>query len=149
MTNTVGPAAHGWKARTLDGFIGAAGPLWTRREATGWAYAILAEEKHTNPAGIVHGGVLTTLLDHALSAIAWEANERRACVTVTLDVQFFASARPGDLIEARGRIVRQARSLVFMRGALSVSDGEIASAGAVLKVITRRSPDAIIAASRP
>jgi len=136
MTPALDPAASGWKARTLGGFIDAAGPLWTRREEAGWSYAILADDKHTNPAGIVHGGVLTTLLDHALSAIAWEANARKACVTVTLDVQFFASSRPGDFIEARGRVVRQLQSLLFMRGALSVSGKEIASADAVLKVMT-------------
>lgn len=136
MTDTIDPAAHGWKARMLGGFIGAAGPLWTRREAEGWAYAIHAEDKHTNPAGIVHGGVLTTLLDHALSTVAWEANDRKACVTVTLDVQFFSSSRPGDLIEARGYVVRQTSSLVFMRGTLSVSDREIATASAVMKFMT-------------
>jgi uncharacterized protein (TIGR00369 family) len=135
MTDSIDPAANGWKARTLGGFIEAAGPLWTRREAEGWAYAILAEEKHTNPAGIVHGGVLTTLLDHALSAIAWEANERRACVTVTLDVHFLSPSRPGDFIEARGQVVRQTGSLLFMRGALSVSGRDIASATALLKVL--------------
>ena len=82
--------------------------------------AFLAEERHTNPAGIVHGGMLTTLLDHALSVIAWEANERKPCITVALDVQFLAPARPGDFVVAAGRIVRQTSSLVFMQGSLTV-----------------------------
>jgi uncharacterized protein (TIGR00369 family) len=112
----VDPALEGWKPRTLPGFFGLVGPLWTKRE--GEAYAFLAEEKHTNPAGIVHGGMLTTLLDHILSVIAWEANERKPCITVALDVHFLAAARPGELVAARGCIVAQTSSLVFTRGTL-------------------------------
>ena len=91
--------------------------------------------KHTNPAGIVHGGMLTTLLDHTLSVIAWEANERKPCITVALDVHFLAPARPGDLVVARGRIVRQTSSLAFTQGSLTVRDDEIATASAIMKIM--------------
>ena len=107
--------------------------MWTRKEGDAWAYAFLAEARHTNPAGIVHGGMLTTLVDHALSAIAWEANERQPCVTVALDVQFLSAVRPGRLVEARGRIVRQTSSLVFMQGSLSVAGDEVVAASAILR----------------
>ena len=79
------PSLDGWNPRSLDGFFGLVGPLWTRKEEGTWAYGFMAEPRHTNPAGVVHGGMLVTLIDHALSAIAWEANERRPCVTVQLD----------------------------------------------------------------
>jgi acyl-coenzyme A thioesterase PaaI-like protein len=78
--------------------------------------------------------MLTTLLDHALSAIAWEANERKPCVTVQFDVQFVAPAHPGDFIEARGRVVRQSSSLVFLQGGPTVRSAEIATASAILKI---------------
>jgi len=129
-------AHHGWKRRELPGFAGLAGPLWTKKENDAWVFAVLAEAKHVNPAGIVHGGMLTTLLDHSLSVIAWEANARKPCVTVSLDVQFFAPARPGDVIEARGRIARQSASLVFTQGALTVNGADIAAATAIMKVLS-------------
>ena len=128
------PALEGWKRRTLPDFIGLAGPLWTRKQGDSWEYGILAEQKHVNPAGIVHGGMLMTLLDHALSAIAWEANGRKPLVTVALDVQFLAPARPGDLVAATGRIVRQTSSLVFLQGSLAVDGQQIAVASAILKL---------------
>ena len=128
-------AATGWRRRTLPGFAGLIGPLWTRQEDAGWAYGILAGEQHTNPAGVIHGGLMTTLIDHALSAIAWEAMDRRACVTVQLDTHFLSGVRPGQFIEARGRVVRAASSLVFMHGQLSVDDTEVLTACAVLKVL--------------
>jgi uncharacterized protein (TIGR00369 family) len=134
MTVVADPALEGWKSRALPGFFDLVGPLWTKKEGDCWAYGIVAEDKHTNPAGIVHGGMLTTLLDHALSTIAWEANERKPCVTVALDIHFLAPARPGNLVAARGRIVRQTSSLIFMQGSLTVERQEIATACAILKI---------------
>lgn len=128
------PTLEGWKARELPGFFGLVGPLWTKKEGDAWAYGFLAEDRHTNPAGIVHGGMLTTLLDHALSVVAWEANDRKPCITVALDVHFLAAARPGDLVVARGMVVRQTASLAFTRGSLTVRDDEIATASAIMKI---------------
>jgi len=129
------PASDGWRARSLPGFIGLVGPLWTKKQGDAWLYGLLTEAKHANPAGIVHGGTLTTLFDHALSAIAWQANERRPCVTVALDVAFLAPVQPGDFVEAGGRIVRQSSSLVFTQGSLTVGGQEIATASAILKMV--------------
>lgn len=133
-------AASGWRQRALPGFVGLIGPLWTRKEDAGWAYGLLATPQHLNPAGVVHGGLLTTLIDHALSAIAWEAVERRACVTVQLDTQFVAAARDGQFLEARGRVVRATSNLVFVQGQVAVAGTEVVSASAVLKVLSAPGP---------
>jgi uncharacterized protein (TIGR00369 family) len=129
------PTLSGWKPRSLEGFFGLVGPLWTRKEENAWAYGFVAEKKHTNQAAIVHGGMLATLVDHALSAIAWEANDRRPCITVQLDVHFLAAVRPGRLVEARGRVVRRTSTLFFMQGNLTVEGEEVAIASAVLKIV--------------
>jgi len=124
----------GWKQRSLQGFIQSAGPLWTRREGAIWQYGLLTGPSHVNPAGVVHGGVLATLMDHALSAIAWEGVGRRACVTVQLNTVFLAPVLPGAFLKAEGQIVRTTRTLVFAQGEIAV-DGEIVLTGtAVLKV---------------
>lgn len=129
-------SAAGWKLRTaLPGFAGLVGPLWTRKEQGQWAFGLLATEAHTNPAGLVHGGLLTTLADHTLSAIAWEALGRRPCVTVQLDTHFLAAARAGQFLEARGRVVRAASSLVFLQGQVWVDGSEVITASAVLKAV--------------
>ncbi len=126
---------HGWRKRTLPGFAGLIGPLWVRKEDDGWAYGLLATADHLNPAGVVHGGLLTALLDHGISAIAWETLGRRACVTVQLDTHFLAAAREGQFLEVRGRVVRATSSLVFMQGELSTDGQAVATAAAVLKQI--------------
>lgn len=133
-------AAEGWREKSLPGFAGLIGPLWVRKEAQGWAYGLLAGEQHLNPAGVVHGGMLTALLDHGLSAIAWEALGRRACVTVQLDTHFLMAARAGQFLEVRGRVVRAASSLVFMDGELSVAGNAVATGVAVLKALKPAAP---------
>src|SRR5947208_3862273 len=100
------PAANGWKSRTFEGFFGLVGPLWTKKEGEGWAYGLLAEPRHANSAGVVHGGMLATMLDHALSIVGWEAQGRQRCVTIQLDTHFIAAVKPGQFVEARGRVVR-------------------------------------------
>lgn len=131
--------AAGWKARSTGaaaaGFMQHAGPLLSRREPEGWAYALLVDDRHLNPAGVVHGGALVTLVDHALSLIAWEAVERQSCLTLQLDTQFIGPVVTGSLVEARGRVVRRTAGLVFMRGGLTVAGREVVAAQAILKIV--------------
>jgi uncharacterized protein (TIGR00369 family) len=129
------PSLSGWKTRPLEGLFDSVGPLWARKEEDVWAYGIVADKRHTNSKGVVHGGMLAALADHALSAIAWQAVDRRPCVTIQLGMQFIAAVQPGRLVEARGRVVRRTSSLVFMEGSLSVDGAEVATASAVLKIV--------------
>lgn len=125
--------AAGWRQRTLPGFAQRFGPLWTRREGDAWAYGVLATAEHLNPAGRVHGGALCSLLDHALSTVAWEAAGRRPCVTVQLSTQFLAAAGEGQFLEARAQVTRMTSSLVFMHGSVTAGAVELLQGSGVLK----------------
>lgn len=127
--------AQGWRQRDLPGFIGRVGPLWTRREAEGWAYGLVAANSHLNPAGLVHGGLLATLVDHALSVIAWEAAGRQPCVSIQLNTNFVAAAREAQFLEARGRVVRLTGGLVFMEGSVSSEGAPVITASSVMKLV--------------
>lgn len=133
MPDTPPPQGPGWKARSLNGFIQHAGPLWAKREAHGWAYGLAVEPQHLNPAGSVHGGALMTLMDHALSAIAWEACERSPCVTLQMDSHFVSPVRPGQFVEARAEVVERTGSLLFMRGELRTGERLVLTAHALMK----------------
>lgn len=128
-------AAAGWRrVRSAGAFMSGAGPLWARREGEGWCYAVWSTQAHLNPAGVVHGGLLATLADHAISTVAWEAAGRVPCVTVQLDTQFLAPVPTGVLIEARAQLVRRTASLLFMRGLLQIEGREVLVAQALMKV---------------
>lgn len=132
------PTTLGWKLIRPGGepeFTALIGPFWARRENASWTYAFRAEPRHANTRGVIHGGMLMSFADQALSLLAWEAAGRQPCATVGLNNQFIAAAKPGDWIVARGRVVRRTRSLVFMQGTLSVNDGEILSADGIWKLL--------------
>ena len=130
-----GPAAAGWEQRADEGFPALVGPLWSRREGALRAYGIIAEPRHTNVHGIVHGGMLMTLADTALGLNVWEEAGRQPSVTVQLDVQFLAVVRPGEFVEARAEILRRTRSVIFVRGALAVGGRSVAAASGVWKLL--------------
>ena len=76
------------------------------------------EEKHMNPNGVVHGGVLTTLLDeatgHAIVTIrGLEVMAEAPHVTLDMSVSFLSGARVGDELVCEGRILRLGRSVAF------------------------------------
>lgn len=127
--------ALGWKQRELPGFIGTAGPLWTRREGDAWAYGFLPEARHLNPAGVMHGGALVTLVDHAISTVAWEASGRVPRLTLQLDTHFVAAVRAGEFAQARAEVVRRSGSMLFMRGTVLVDDAPVLTAQAIMKVM--------------
>lgn len=122
-----------WQVRSTPGFIAHAGPLWARRERDGWAYGFAISTQHLNPAGVVHGGALLTLVDHAMSTVAWEAAGRLPCVTLQLDSHFAAPVLAGQFVEARAQVARRTGSLVFMRGELRVGDNLVLGAQALMK----------------
>ena len=57
-----------------------------------------------------------------------------------MNLCLFAGGKHGEFIEARTRIVRKTRSLVFAEGSLFVGDTEIATATGVWKIITDPTP---------
>ena len=127
--------AEGWKPRTLPGFAGLVGPLWTRKEGLNWVYGIVTGAQHLNPAAMVHGGLLMSLMDHTLSAIAWESTGHRACVTVQMDTKFLSAARADQFLKARGHVTHATGSMVFAAGDIVADGVPVLTGSAVLKLI--------------
>lgn len=123
----------GWRERTSQGFSALIGPIWSRREESVWAYGVLTGDQHANPMGLVHGGLIATLMDQTVSIAAWEALSREPCVTVQLDMHCLAAARPGQFLGARARVLRATKSLVFVQGEISSGETLISSGQAVMK----------------
>jgi acyl-CoA thioesterase len=80
--------------------------------------AVTLEAKHTNPHGVVHGGVLSTLTDEATGGVIasvrgmeemWAAPHS----TVDMSVSFLGSARAGDEILIEARVLKLGRSIAF------------------------------------
>jgi uncharacterized protein (TIGR00369 family) len=71
---------------------------------------------------IVHGGMVTTLLDTAMGGACWgELREGESFLTADLRVEFLRSARPGTLL-AKGWIVQRNRRVAFCAAELFQKD---------------------------
>lgn len=80
--------------------------------------SLVLEEKHTNPNGVMHGGVATTLMDEALGAVVASvrgvvAMQSAPHATVEMNCSFLAGPREGDEIVVEGRALRVGRSVAF------------------------------------
>lgn len=71
--------------------------------------------------GIVHGGVVSTVLDEAMSkAVAATGSE---ALTAELRIRFRLPVRSGDPFFIRGRIVRRSKRLIETEATLTSPDG--------------------------
>jgi acyl-coenzyme A thioesterase 13 len=80
--------------------------------------SIKLEDRHMNPGGVLHGGVLTTLMDeataHAIFTVrGLEGMAEAPLATVDMNVSFLAAARPGDELECEARTLRVGRAVAF------------------------------------
>ena len=129
------PAGAGWTLVPRDdGMVAMVGPFWKKAEGAETIYGFLAERRHLNRQGFVHGGMVMTFADNSLGIASWMANGGRRQVTIQLDTQFIDAVKEGDFVEARCRVVRQTRSLMFMAATLSVGSRIVATAAGVWKL---------------
>lgn len=131
------PTADGWKqVDARGGFFDVIGPVWRRRDADQTVhYAFRAGPGHENGNGVVHGGMLMALADHTLGSLVYESAGRKLCSTLSLNSNFLAPARAGDWVEARARIVRRGRGVVFVDGDVLAGDKICLTAAGVWKII--------------
>ena len=131
----IDPAVAGWVPYSDEGFIGLVGPFWQRPDGDSFLYAFMAEPKHHNRRGVVQGGMLMTFADRSMGMTCWYANGQQPQATVQLDVHFVDAVQIGEFVEAKCRVVRRTRSVVFMAADLVVGERVVASAQGVWKTV--------------
>ena len=137
-TVTEGPWA-GWIAYGSDPFEEYAGPFFYRLDAAGETVcAMRTEAQHMNGGGFMHGGALMTFADYAIFVFAREHLQDGHSVTASFNADFVGAVPLGALLEARGEVVKAGRSLVFLRGLMTVEGQTVFSFSAVIKKTGKR-----------
>jgi len=95
--------------------------------------AFKAEKKNMNGGDFMHGGCIMTFADFALFVIARDALKDSHAVTASFSGDFVGSAYMGQVVEARGEVVKAGRSMVFVRGLITTGESVVMSFQAVLK----------------
>jgi acyl-coenzyme A thioesterase PaaI-like protein len=133
-----GPWA-GWKTWQQDAFETWAGPFYMRKDEAGRVVCrFLAEQRHMNGGGFMHGGCLLTFADFACFSIAQEALTGPS-VTVNLSGDFLSAGKVGDMMEAKGEITRAGGRLIFVRGMITANDKPALSFTSVISRLSQRS----------
>ena len=75
-------------------------------------------ESHLNIGKTVHGGVISGLLDIALSAAVTSRflGKAETVVTLQMNVNFLRAATLGETLIAKGEIIKQGSTIIYVEG---------------------------------
>lgn len=95
------------------------GPIYQNEGDGPTVLGFRVDEKHGNRIGVIHGGMLCTLVDNALAFGLRRALQARpdngefALVTTQLSVNFMGNATSGQWVEAQVEVLRAGRRMGF------------------------------------
>jgi acyl-coenzyme A thioesterase 13 len=112
-------------------FLDLIGPVYTRTGERGILLGLRARSEHCNARGFVHGAILAALLDVVCGR---NCRAYPNMLTVSLTVDYVASAQDGDWLEASATVTRAGRRLAFADGRVEVAGKPVAKASAVFAV---------------
>ena len=82
---------------------------------------------HLNIGRSVHGGIINSLCDIALSgAVTCDFMDKaESVVTMQMNVNFLRAGRPGDTLTAWGEVVKKGRTIYYVEGGVKNQDGKL------------------------
>ena len=135
----------GFLLRPTKAFGTHVGPFYAPPGGDKVGCGFLADERHGNKRGVVHGGMIATAFDVALGNACWEAADQKPCATVQLNVQFLGAVKLGDFAFVSVEVVKTTRTMVFVRGLMTVGDRKVAAADGVWKILEWRGDPFVLA----
>ena len=112
--------------------IASLGPGFYKKENDNLLLAFYVGKDNCNSAGNVHGGMLMAIADYALCTTTME-NPKSPVVTVSFHSEFIHTARLGELLEIKARLIKEGKILSFAEGEIKVENKVILSFGGVVK----------------
>ena len=95
---------------------------------------------HAPSGPIVHGGMVTTLLDTAMGGACWSLlTDDESFLTADLRVEFVRAARPG-VLRAEGVVVQRNRRVAFCSADLLDAGGELLASSRCTQIIRQDTP---------
>ncbi|NBD27527.1 PaaI family thioesterase [Paenibacillus glycinis] len=88
------------------------------------AISLRLRPEHLNMAGIVHGGVLASLLDNAMGLVAILACPEERTVTTGLNVHYLQSSSEG-VLTCEAELIHRSRRTLTLEGRIADNNGEL------------------------
>jgi uncharacterized protein (TIGR00369 family) len=83
----------------------------------------LPRKEHEGYCGIVHGGLVATVLDEVMARMLWKSGKN--VVTVELKIRLNKVAQPGVKLCVRGWVVKETRRLIECAAEARTDEGTI------------------------
>jgi uncharacterized protein (TIGR00369 family) len=121
-------------------------PIYSRRGDGQVEIGLRLAPAHCNARGFVHGGVIAALADnamglafHAARILAQGEDEAKSggAVTMTLTIDYLATAKIGDWLQITPRVLRAAGTTGFVDALVTADEQVIARANAIFRVVGR------------
>ena len=117
-------------------------PLYSRILPDAVQIGVRLREEHCNSRGFVHGGVIAALADNAMGLAYWQvatnaegnSGSLRAPVTVSLNVDYAATANVGQWLQIEPRVIKAGRSMGFVDALVTADGTAIARASATFRI---------------
>lgn len=117
-----------------DDFIGLIGPLFLKLEEDGPRIGLPIEQRHSNPMGIAHGGLLMTIADMVMGVgCGFLTGIRFPHPTISMNSDFVRGPRVGTFVSGKARIARKTRNFVFCNCELTGNGETYLTASGIFK----------------
>ena len=136
-SSPVGDIPAGFRPIAFQGvtFNSMIGPIYIRNTAEEIVLGFRVEQRHCNPADILHGGMMMSIADMTASfCTAINAKIDKFMPTVNMTFDFVASGHVGDWIEGRSEIMKITRSLAFTTVDLGTDGNRLLRASCIMKI---------------
>jgi len=128
----------GFHALPMGGeFIAVNGPLYVFHEGSVVRIGFRVEARHTNPLGILHGGMMASFCDMLLPISVHRKHHEighRFLPTISLQIDYLSAVPLGAWVEGEADVLRATRSLVFAQGLVNADGVPAARVSGIFKV---------------
>jgi uncharacterized protein (TIGR00369 family) len=111
-------------------------PLYSKTTEHALLLGLYLREPHTNSRGLVHGGLIAALADNAMGlSCAVHLPEKPRLLTISLSIDYLASAEIGCWLEVDTNFVKAGSSICFAQCLVNADGVPCARGNATFKVL--------------
>jgi uncharacterized protein (TIGR00369 family) len=99
-----------------------------------------ADERFTNPVGIIQGGFLAACCDSAMGAatVTWAQGRKVFSANAELKVSFLAPVRPVGTLTCTSRVVSAGTRVAFVEAEVADGEGRLVAKASSTYILTPR-----------
>ena len=113
-------------------------PIYSKKMERAVIIGLWLAEPHTNSRGLIHGGLIAALADNAMGLSCSVASaEPLSLLTISLSIDYLASARIGQWLQVDTTFVKAGRSIAFAQCFVNADGVACARGNATFKVLAK------------